>query len=60
MITIWSLDSRCVVLTGALLELALDEFNARGNRDSVWVIDVEREATPMAIADGFLALWSPR
>ncbi len=58
--TLWSPDSRWVVLTGALLEPEPDELDARRGQDTVWVIDTEREAAPIAIADGFLAFWSPR
>lgn len=58
--TLWSPDSRWVVLAGALLEPEPDELDASRGQDTVWVIDTEREAPPIAIADGFLAFWSPR
>ena len=58
--TLWSPDSRWVVLKGTLLEPESDELDSRRGEDTIWVIDTEREAAPIAIADGFLAFWSPR
>ncbi|MCH7734692.1 MAG: hypothetical protein IH961_05705, partial [Chloroflexi bacterium] len=58
--TFWSPDSSSIVFTGLLHEpLSRQEDRARGD-DTVWVVKVDGSEPPRAVADGFLAFWSPK
>ncbi len=58
--TFWSPDSSSIVFTGLLHEpLPRQEDRARGD-DTVWVVKVDGSEPPRAVADGFLAFWSPK
>jgi len=58
--TFWSPDSSSIVFTGLLHEpLSRQEDRTRGD-DTVWVIKADGSELPRAVADGFLAFWSPK
>ena len=57
--TFWSPDSSSIVFAGLLHEpLPRQEDRARGD-DTVWVVGIDGAEPPHAVADGFLAFWSP-
>lgn len=60
--SLWSPDSRWLVFSGNLWSGAITaslEGKAR-QEPQVIVLDVSGQSSPRAIADGFLAFWSPR
>ncbi len=58
--TFWSPDSSSIVFTGLLHEpLPRQEDRTRAS-DTVWVVKVDGSEPPRAVADGFLAFWSPK
>ena len=57
--TFWSPDGRSIVFAGLLHEpLPGEEDRVRG-AETVWIVDVDGEPRPHALADGILAFWSP-
>jgi hypothetical protein len=57
--TVWSPDSRWVVLSGGILTPEPAEEDAARGGDTVWVVDTESDGPPVPVAEGFLAFWSP-
>jgi TolB protein len=55
---LWSPDGDQIVLAGDLLAQAPAESGALLER--IWVIDAGGRVAPRAVADGYLAFWSPR
>ncbi len=57
--TFWSPDGRSIVFAGLLHEpLPSEEDRVRG-AETVWIVDVDGDPRPHALADGVLAFWSP-
>ncbi len=57
--SVWSPDSRWVVLTGRLLSPEPGEADATLGESIVWIADTESLNPPVALAEGILAFWSP-
>lgn len=55
----WSPDSESIVFAGDLIGPLSDLDDAERDIDTVWVVNASGEPRPKAIAEGFMAFWSP-
>ena len=56
----WSPDGESIVFAGDLGAPFTEPGDEERNIDTVWVVNTVGEPKPMAIADGFMAFWSPK
>ena len=56
----WSPDSKSLVLAGILREDGISVSAGRQAAPKIYVVDVAPDLSVNAIAEGFLAVWSPR
>jgi TolB protein len=56
----WSPDSRSLVFAGRLADDAVEASLGRQPSPHIIVVDAGRNPSAQTIADGFLAVWSPR
>jgi Tol biopolymer transport system component len=58
--TFWSPNSQSIVFAGVLHGPIPDEGTGAGPIERIWVVDVDGDTQPRAIADGSFAFWSPQ
>ena len=58
--TFWSPNSQSMVFAGVLHGPIPDEGTGAGPIERIWVVDVDGDTQPRAIADGSFAFWSPQ
>ncbi|NQW17822.1 MAG: hypothetical protein HQ478_10100 [Chloroflexi bacterium] len=56
----WSPDSKSIVFAGDLVGPLNSPGDEERDIDTVWVVNTSGDPKPTAIADGFMAFWSPK
>ena len=56
----WSPDGESIVFAGDLIDPLSGPGDEERDIDTVWVVNTAGEPKPIAIAEGFMAFWSPR